>query len=752
MKNSIKKISSAYMTFMLSFTLFIPSALAYDGNFKATYAQILNYADFAVLKAYLYKNQNIAMGIAAAIFILLLFLLLLLLIHLFNSKRLKLLRENKAVLEELISYLCMTYDQVEKIDVDNSIVTSYSLENGELVVKKGEFKDINLVRENFHPDDAIGLENNAVKNIMDRVMKTCSQEEIIVREKNAAGQYQWMAYLFQGVHCDKQYHRNCLLLKRNINDFKSKELEQREKLQDALSIAQHSSEAKGNFMAHMSHEIRTPLNAIIGYLSLAKEESSREAVDNFLCKSDISAKHLLNIVNDVLDMSAIERGKMKVNNDLFDFKQTITVIGNMFYEQAREKNIDFEILLVDVEEEFVIGDRLRLNQILVNLLSNAMKFTAAGGKVNCIIRQMAIRNKKVFMHFEVIDTGKGMSQEYLKKIFTPFEQENSEIAASYGGSGLGLSITKNLVQMLNGVITVESEEGKGSTFKVDIPFEFDLEHHKTLAQLPDFSFVKALIVDDQENSAKYIAELLNKFGVATSITNSGAKALECIAASNAEGNPFHLCILDWQMPDMDGLETAKKIAGLTGPVMKIIMVTGYDYSKIMDEAKKNGVGRFMNKPIFNSNIFDLLVENFGDRAVKIEKEQTSFDFKGRHILLAEDNDINADVITRLLEKANTKVDRAVNGQEVCEMFGKSGEGYYCAILMDIQMPEINGCEATRLIRMSDHVAAKSIPIIAMTANDSSDDVNEALSCGMNSHLCKPIDKINLYSTLENLMK
>ena len=465
---------------------------------------------------------------------------------------------------------------------------------------------------------------------MDRVMKTCTQEEIIVREKNANGKYQWIAYLFQGVHCDKQYHRNCLLLKRNINAFKSKELEQREKLQDALTAAQHSSEAKGNFMAHMSHEIRTPLNAIIGYLSLAKEEHSKEAIDNFLCKSDVSAKHLLNIVNDVLDMSSIERGKMKINNALFDFKQTITGIGNMFYEQAKEKNIDFEILLIDVEEEFVIGDRLRLNQILVNLLSNALKFTAAGGKVNCIVRQMAIRNKKVFMHFEVIDTGKGMSKEYLTKIFTPFEQENSEIAASYGGSGLGLSITKNLVQMLNGVITVESEEGKGSTFKLDIPFEFDLEHHKTIQKLQDFSFVKALIVDDQENSAKYIEQLLNKFGVVTRVANNGAKALECIATSNTEGNPFHMCIMDWQMPDMDGLETAKKIVELNGFDMKIIMVTGYDYSKIIDEAKKNGINSFMNKPIFSSNICDLLVENFGDMAVKNDAEQNNLDLSGKH--------------------------------------------------------------------------------------------------------------------------
>ena len=752
MKNSIKKFLSAYMTFMLSFTLFVPSAFAYDGNFKATYAQLLNYANVDVLKAYLYKNQNIAIGVAAAIIMLLLGLLLFLLLRLSNSRRLKLLRENNAALEELISYLCLTYEKVEKIDVDNNSVTSYSLENEKLIIKKSEFKDINLIRENFHPDDAAALENNVIKNIMDRVMKTCTQEEIIVREKNSNGKYQWMAYLFQGVHCDKQYHRNCLLLKRNINTFKSKELEQREKLQDALTAAQHSSDAKGNFMAHMSHEIRTPLNAIIGYLSLAKEEPSREAVNNFLCKSDVSAKHLLNIVNDVLDMSSIERGKMKINNALFDFKQTITVIGNMFYEQAKEKNIDFEILLVDVEEEFVVGDRLRLNQILVNLLSNALKFTAAGGKVNCIVRQMAIRNKKVFMHFEVIDTGKGMSKEYLTKIFTPFEQENSEIAASYGGSGLGLSITKNLVQMLNGVITVESEEGKGSTFKLDIPFEFDLEHHKTIQKLQDFSFVKALIVDDQENSAKYIEQLLNKFGVVTKVVNNGADALECIAASTKEGNPFHLCILDWQMPGMDGLETAKKIVELNGSGMKIIMVTGYDYSKIIDEAKKNGINSFMNKPIFSSNICDLLVDNFGNMAVKNDAEQNILNFSGKYVLLAEDNDINADVITRLLEKINLKVDRAVNGKEVCEMFGRSEDGYYVAILMDIQMPEINGCEATRLIRMSDHPAAKNIPIIAMTANDSSDDVNEAISCGMNSHLCKPIDKTNFYSTLESLLK
>jgi two-component system, sensor histidine kinase and response regulator len=751
MKNSIKKHSRAYMTFMLSFNLFIPSALAADGNFQTMYAgfeNYINYVNISVLKEYLYKNQNIVIVVIGVIVILLLFFLR----HIFKAKRLKLVRKKQAELEELLSYLCLTYDEVKKIDTDNHEVTSYTLVNGEVLIKKDEFKDIDSLEENFHPDDVAGLEKTTIKNTVDRVMKTCTQEEIIVRERKADGEYQWMAYLFQGVHCDKQYHRNCLLLKRNINDLKSKELEQREKLQNALSAAQRSAEAKGNFLSHMSHEIRTPLNAIIGYLSLAKEEPSSEVLNNFLCKSDISAKHLLNVVNDVLDMAAIESGKMKVNNALFDFKQTITVIGNIFYEQAREKGIDFEVFLVDVEEEFVIGDRLRLNQILVNLLSNAVKFTAKGGKVNCLVQQMAIRNKKVFMHFEIIDTGKGMGQEYMKKIFTPFEQESSEIAASYGGSGLGLSITKNLVQMLNGVITVESEEGKGSTFKVDIPFEFDSEHHKTIAPARDFSFVKVLIVDDQENSAKYIEKLLNKFGVATVTANSGSKALEHIEAAIAEGHPFHMCILDWQMPDMDGLETAKKIIELKISAMKVVIATGYDYSKIMDEAKKVGVFRFLNKPVFTSNVSELLVECFGNQALKTELEAPSFDFDGRHILLAEDNDINADVVTRILEKANFKVERAINGQVACEMFGKSEAGYYSAILMDVQMSEINGCEATRLIRMSDHAVGKSIPIVAMTADDSSEDVSKVLSCGMDGHICKPIDRIKLYSTLEDLIK
>jgi len=780
MKNTIKKNFGIYMIFMLCFNLFAPVALAADNSSRKireafnlpSYNNIMdtitlssayvynylqglinynnwNYKDIIFsIENYAHKNPNIIMGIIAVVLI----FFILVLLYVLNLKRMKLEREKKATLEELISYLCMTYDQVEKINLDNNIVTSYNLVGGDLIVKNCALENIEILKNKFHPDDTNRLGEMTIKSIMDRVMKTCGQEELIVREKNDEGNYQWMAYLFQGVRSDKQYHRNCLLLKRNINALKSKELEQREQLQNALAVAQHSAEAKGDFMSRMSHEIRTPLNAIIGYLTLAKEEESKEILHNFLSKSDVAAKHLLGIINDVLDMSAIESGKMKINNALFDFKQTIAVIGNIFYEQAKAKNITFEIILNDVEEEFVLGDKLRLNQILVNLLANAIKFTPADGKVTCIVRQMAIQNKKVFMHFEVIDTGKGMSKDFMKKIFTPFEQESSEIASVYGGSGLGLSITNNLVRMLNGAITVESEEGKGTVFKVDLPFEFDTEHHKNFGQNRDFSFVKALIVDDQENSAKYIEKLLNKFGVATTIALSGAKALEYIEESNAEGHPFHLCLMDWQMPDMDGLETAKRIAELDVPAIKIVVVTGYDYSEIIDKAREFNVASFINKPVFNSNILDLLVSNFGDMAEESETEEFSCDFKGRNVLLAEDNNINADIVTRLLQKANLKVDRAINGHEVCEMFGKADAGYYGVILMDIQMPEIDGYEAAKLIRMSDHIEAKTIPIIAMTANVFSEDVAKALSCGMNGHVGKPIDKKNLYSILEKVIK
>ena len=748
MKNSRKKLSIIYMVFILSFNLFIPSAFAADDSFKTMYVRVLNYIDIVSVQNYLYKYQNVALGIALLIFFLVLFGFS----HLFKSKRLKLAREKQAALEELLSYLCLTYEKIEKIDVENNVVSSFALEQGELEVKTNKLKDIDLLMKNFHPEDVAGLENITVKNIVDRVMKTCAQEELIVREKDAKGNYQWVSYLFKGVRSDKQYRRNCLLLKRNINELKSKELKQREQLQNALIMAQQSAAAKGNFMSHMSHEIRTPLNTIVGYLNLAKEEDSKENLQSFLAKSDVAAKNLVSVVNDILDMSDIESGKMKINNSLFDFKQTIAAIGKNFYEQAKEKDVAFEIILTDVDEDFVIGDKFRLNQILVNLLANAIKFTSSGGTVTFSVKQMAIHNKKVFMHFEVSDTGKGISPDFMKNIFTPFEQESSEIAVTYGGSGLGLSITNNLVKMLNGAITVESEEDKGSVFNVELPFEFDPEHHKNMGEKRDFSFVKAIIVDDQENSARYIEQLLNKFGVATTIANSGEKALKYITESSEEGHPFQLCFMDWQMPEMNGLETAKKILELKIPAIKIVLVTGYNYSEILEEAKALGIGSVITKPVFNSSIFDLLLSSFGNKLLETETGDISYDFKGKNILLAEDNNINADIVSRLLEKMNLKVDRAINGQEVCEMFGKAESGHYGAILMDIQMPEIDGYEATKLIRMSDHTDAKTIPVLAMTANVLSEDVAKALACGMNGHIGKPIDTKNLYHVLEKFMK
>lgn len=514
--------------------------------------------------------------------------------------------------------------------------------------------------------------------------------------------------------------------------------------------------AKGNFMSRMSHEIRTPLNAVIGYNTIARneiteiesEEERRHAVMKVmdcLCKSEIASKHLLTIINDVLDMSAIESGKIKVSHEKSDFKGLVTSLTTIFYSQARAKGVEFEVVFDTLTEEWFVGDQMRTNQILTNLLSNAVKFTSEGGTVRLKINQPEADTNASHIHFEVSDTGIGMTQEYLSHIWTPFEQADSSISRRFGGTGLGLSITKNLVDLMGGSIDVKSTLGKGTTFCVDLTFERteQPQNNKTY----DFSSVKALVVDDDESTCDYICLIFERCGASCTSVTSGADAISAITEAKKRNELYSICLVDWKMPNMDGIETIKKMREILTEDVPIIVLSAYDYTELADKAAEVGVDKFISKPLFQSSLFDLLVSTSGSQHPVFAKKSRKFSFDGARVLLAEDNVMNMEIAKKILESSGLIVDCAWNGKKAVEKFEGSEKGTYLAILMDIHMPEMNGHEAARTIRASDHPEAKSIPIIAMTADAFAENVAEAYESGMNAHISKPIDIQVLLDTL-----
>lgn len=526
---------------------------------------------------------------------------------------------------------------------------------------------------------------------------------------------------------------------------------------EALIVAEQASAAKGNFMSKMSHEIRTPLNAVIGYNLIARNEltdAQNEAerrnaemkVMDCLTKSDIASRHLLTIINDVLDMSAIESGKIKIEHARFDFKGLITSLTTIFYSQAKTKGVTLDVVIDNLFDEWFIGDQMRTNQILTNLLSNAIKFTPEGGSVKLLINQIEDNDLKTHVHFEVYDTGIGMTQEYLSHIWTPFEQADSSISRRFGGTGLGLAITKNLVDLMGGAISVESKPGEGTKFTVEL--DYDRVEKSDSSEPYDFNNINALVVDDDGSTCDYIRLLFNRCGARCATVTSGVDAIQAIEQSIKSKDEFTLCLVDWRMPHMDGIATIRRIREIVGELLPIIVLSAYDFSEIADKASEIGVNRFVSKPLFQSSLFDLLANICGaERPRTIEKNE-DYDFHGARVILAEDNTMNMEIAKKIMESAGLLVDSAWNGKEAYELFSKAMPGTYLAILMDVHMPVMNGYEATRIIRASSHEEAKTIPIVAMTADAFIEDVAEAKEAGMNDHISKPIDVDALFELLD----
>ena len=528
-------------------------------------------------------------------------------------------------------------------------------------------------------------------------------------------------------------------------------LAQAEALKIALESAEEASKAKTAFLSNMSHEIRTPMNAIIGLNNIAlNDPDTAEKTKEYLGKIDTSAKHLLNIINEILDMSRIESGRMIIKNEEFSFPKALEQVNTIISGQCRDKGIDYECRINGKIGDYYVGDDMKLRQVMINILGNAVKFTPAGGNVWFIIEETARFDRKATLRFTIKDTGIGMSEDYLPHIFETFSQENATAHNSLGSTGLGMPITKSIVELMNGNIQVESKKGEGSTFTVTVTLGESerMDSPSKSSELHPHE-MKILVIDDDPVACEHASVVLGQVGISCDTAASGFEGLELVRMQHARREDYDLILVDWKMPEMDGVETTRQIRSIVGHDAAIIILTSYNWDDIADEAREAGVDSFVPKPLFAATVLDEFREAFRLKNEALIKGRA--DLKGRRILLAEDMSINAEIMMMVLSVRDMEADLAVNGRQAVDMFEAHGEGYYDAILMDMRMPVMDGLEASRAIRALDRADAKKVPIIALTANAFDEDVQRSMQAGLNAHLSKPVEPEHLYETLESLI-
>ena len=525
-------------------------------------------------------------------------------------------------------------------------------------------------------------------------------------------------------------------------------------LSDAVAAAETANRAKSTFLSNMSHDIRTPMNAIIGFTTLAVSNiDDKERVKDYLTKTLASSNHLLSLINDVLDMSRIESGKLHLEETEVNLSDVLHDLKTIVSGQIHAKQLDLYMDAMDVTDEDVYCDKTRLNQVLLNLLSNAIKFTPAGGMVSVRVRQLAGPVHGCGQYeFRIKDNGIGMSPEFAQKIFEPFERERTSTVSKIQGTGLGMAITKNIVDMMGGTIEVQTAQGKGSEFIIRVPLRVQAEH-RPVEKITELEGLKALVVDDDFNTCDSVTKMLVKVGMRAEWTLSGKEAVLRARQSIEMSDVYHAYIIDWRLPDMNGIEVTRQIRSLNDDT-PIIILTAYDWSDIEVEAKAAGVTAFCSKPMFISDLRETLMSALGQKLTDASQEllpEKNADFKDRHILLVEDNELNREIAQEILCEYGFRVDTAENGEVAVEKVSTAAPGSYDLVLMDVQMPVMDGYTATRKIRALDDPARAKIPILAMTANAFDEDRCNALESGMNGFLSKPIVIGDLVQELHKIL-
>ncbi|MBQ3285079.1 MAG: response regulator [Ruminococcus sp.] len=509
------------------------------------------------------------------------------------------------------------------------------------------------------------------------------------------------------------------------------------RLQVTAKEAENANKAKTDFLSAMSHDIRTPMNAIIGLTTIAENNLGDVAsTGESIRKIRLAGNHLLTLINDILDISKVESGKLKLTPLTFSIEETVENLINISQPMVKEKNIDFTFWINGMEKEYLHTDQLRLNQIYINILSNAVKYTEPGGSVNVELREeeSAVPGC-IQLTYVVADTGIGMSPEYMATMYQPFSRQIDSRVNKIQGTGLGLAITKQMVELLGGTIECQSEEGKGTTFTVVLDIPAADRQRDNLRLEP----VDVLVVDDDESTLTTAADTLEALGASAQQARSGAEAISMIEQKHLSGRDYDVVIVDWKMSGTDGIETIRRISSNAEWKIPFLLISAYDWSDIEDKAKEAGATGFIRKPFFRSTLYEKINDLTGNNSDSREPEDDYSDLQGLHILIAEDNDINWEIISAMLGMFGITTDRAENGRVCVDMINSAAEGSYEMIFMDVQMPEMNGLDATRAIRSSENPWVSSIPIVAMTADAFSENVAECLNAGMNGHIAKPVD-------------
>jgi len=593
----------------------------------------------------------------------------------------------------------------------------------------------------------------------EHLQRALNRENMFIQLEYRLEDGRWEKISIIKLNLDKDWTTRVLIAVEDVTKLKNEDQAQREALEAAFRAAESANHAKSDFLSRMSHDIRTPMNGIIGLTAIMGAHlDDPERIQDCLGKIVLSSKHLLSLINEVLDMSKIESGRIALTENAFNLAMFVDELLGIIQPSVTQKNLNLSVQIQDVVHEDVLGDNLRLQQVCVNLLSNAVKYTGEGGHIRISLSEQPNKRPMAGMYTLVVeDDGIGMSPEFLDRLYTPFERAEDVRVSKTQGTGLGMTITRSIVQMMGGSIQVESEEGRGTRFTVHFPLKF--QEVDTTAHATEFEGLPVLVADDDRVSCECACAALEELGMEGEWVLSGREAVHAVIERRERGEPYYAVILDWHMPEMDGIETARAIRKEVGPDVPIIILSAFDWMEVEHEARLAGVSAFIGKPLFKSKLSNLFTSLRSGAEQPAQDEQLDplaqireVDFSGRRALLVEDNMLNQEIAKEILEMSGLEVDIAGDGREGLEAFSVSPEGYYSMIFMDVQMPVMNGYEATAAIRMLPRRDARSVPIVAMTANTFSEDIRAAKEAGMNQFIAKPLDFNRLNEILRELIR